>query len=228
MEQGLAGLIAGALAFVGSHFLLSHPLRAPLVRALGEKGFSGVYSLTAFATMGWMITAFRAITPGAQPLWDGTGAAPWLIASVLSLIGLTLLLGSLRGNPALPQVPGATIAAARAKGVFAVTRHPMMWGFALWALGHILVSPTPRVLVLMAAMIILALVGAHGQDRKKAALLGADWAHWSAQTSYWPRLAALGGIAPALWAISIVVWLGATYGHIHAAHVYAGLWRWLL
>jgi len=227
MEQDLSALIAGALAFVGSHFLLSHPLRAPLVRALGEKGFSGLYSLIALATMGWMIAAFRAIPAGALPLWNGTGAAPWLLASALSLIGLTLLLGSLRGNPALPQVPGATIAAARAKGVFAVTRHPMMWGFALWALGHILVAPTPRVLVLMSAMITLALLGAHLQDRKKAAHLGADWAHWSAQTAYWPRLAALAGISPALWAVSAVVWLGATYGHIHAAHVYAGLWRWI-
>ena len=33
-----------AIAFVGTHFLLSHPLRAPMVRAmLGEGAFSGIF-----------------------------------------------------------------------------------------------------------------------------------------------------------------------------------------
>lgn len=221
-------LITGALAFVGTHFLLSHPLRAPLVRALGEKGFSGIYSLVSLATMGWMIWGFRAAGPGGVPLWDGTGAAPWLAASGLTLVGITLLMGSLHGNPAMPQVPGEAVARAKADGVFAVTRHPMMWGFALWAAGHILVAPTARVAVLMGAMIVLALVGAHLQDGKKARTLGPAWAGWSAQTSYWPRLGGLARITPLQWSIGAVLWLGATYGHIHANHVLAGVWRWVL
>ena len=32
-----AGLFLPPIAFVGTHFLLSHPLRAPLVRAMGER-----------------------------------------------------------------------------------------------------------------------------------------------------------------------------------------------
>ena len=35
-------VVAAAVAFVGSHFLLSHPLRRPIVGAIGEKGFQGV------------------------------------------------------------------------------------------------------------------------------------------------------------------------------------------
>lgn len=38
-------LLIAATAFVGTHFLMSHPLRAPLVSRLGEKGFLGLYSL---------------------------------------------------------------------------------------------------------------------------------------------------------------------------------------
>ena len=48
-------LLIAATAFVGTHFLMSHPLRAPLVSRLGEKGFLGLYSLVAAATLIWMI-----------------------------------------------------------------------------------------------------------------------------------------------------------------------------
>ena len=228
MDQAFSWLLTGAMAFVGAHLLMSHPWRAGLLARLGEKGFMGLYSLVSLATLGWTIAGFRTVGPGGMPLWDGTGEAPWIIASLLSLLGITLLLGSLHGNPAMPQVPGEKIAAARASGVFAVTRHPMMWGIALWALAHILVAPTPRVIVLMGAMMVLALVGSALQDRKKAELLGAAWESWSAQTSYWPRLSGLGRISPLLWGIGAVVWLGATFGHVHANHGLAGVWRWVL
>lgn len=228
MDQAFSWLLTGAMAFVGAHLLMSHPWRAGLLARLGEKWFMGLYSLVSLATLGWTIAGFRAVGPGGMPLWDGTGEAPWIIASLLSLLGITLLLGSLHSNPAMPQVPGEKIAAARASGVFAVTRHPMMWGIALWALAHILVAPTPRVIVLMGAMTVLALVGSALQDRKKAELLGAAWESWSAQTSYWPRLSGLGRISPLLWGIGAVVWLGATFGHVHANHVLAGVWRWVL
>jgi uncharacterized membrane protein len=42
--------IAAALSFLGTHFVLSHPLRAPIVKAIGEGAFLGLYSLVAFAT----------------------------------------------------------------------------------------------------------------------------------------------------------------------------------
>jgi uncharacterized membrane protein len=103
----------------------------------------------------------------------------------------------------------------------------MMWGVALWALAHALVSPTPRVLVLMAAMAVLALLGAHLQDRKKAALLGKAWAGWQAKTSYWPRLAALAKVSPVLWLVAIVAWLAVTRAHLPMMHVPAGVWRWV-
>lgn len=226
--DGFTLLVTGALAFVGSHFLMSHPLRAPMVKALGEQGFLGVYSLVSFATLGLAGHGFGKVGPGGAYLWDGTASPIWALASLLALLGITLLIGSLRGNPAMPQVPEAQITGARVHGVFALTRHPMLWGIALWALAHILVAPSPRVLVLMGSMVVLSLAGAGLQDAKKARLLGATWASWTAQTSYWPRLGALGQIPMLNWAIGLVVWLGATYGHVHAIHVLAGVWRWVL
>lgn len=36
--ESIDALVVAAFAFVGSHFLLSHPLRAGMVRAIGERG----------------------------------------------------------------------------------------------------------------------------------------------------------------------------------------------
>ena len=228
MDPALVNLIAASVAFVGTHFALSHPLRAPLVRALGEKGFAGVYSLVALTTFGWMIWAFTTMTRRGAPLWNGSGEAIWAIASLLSIVALALFLGSLRGNPALPGVaihPEGAQAAAH--GVFRVTRHPMMWGFAIWAVSHILVAPTGRTLVLAGAIAFLALVGAHLQDRKKETLMGEGWRAWESKTSYWPRLGALPGIGIGLWAITLALWLAVTWAHIWLAYVPAGVWRWV-
>lgn len=184
MQPDLTSLIAASITFVGTHFLLSHPWRAPLVGRIGEQGFLGLYSLVSLAGFGWMVVAFRAIGPGGAELWNGQSPVLWALASLLTLLALVLLLGSLMGvNPALPLVGAKTIAGSEARGVYAVTRHPMMWGLALWALAHMLVSPSARVLVLAVAFLVLALLGAHLQDRKKAALIGEAWVGWLAKTS---------------------------------------------
>lgn len=220
----LAELAAASFAFVGTHFALSHPLRAPLVARIGEKGFLGLYSLVAFAALGWMILAFRAAPPADLP---GSGEIGWISATLLTVPALLLVLGSLRNNPALPA-PGAMIAAAREPaGVFAATRHPMMWGFALWALSHIVLWWSIRTLIVALAVLVLALVGAHLQDRKKEVLLGDAWTAWEAKTRYWPRWVALVGAGAVHWLTTIALWLLATWAHIHAAGIPAGVWRWL-
>ena len=151
----------------------------------------------------------------------------WAISSLLTLVALTLFLGAFRGNPALPAPGAAALAQKPVHGVFHVTRHPMMWGFALWAVAHILVSPTPRNLVMVGSIAFLALVGAHLQDRKKADLMGDAWAQWQAKTSYWPRWGQLGQAGAALWLISLGLWLAMTWAHVPLAYVPAGIWRWV-
>ena len=228
MDPALTSLIAASIAFVGTHFAMSHPLRAPMVRALGEKGFMGVYSLVSLATFVWMVLAFRAMTRRGMPLWDGSSDVLWAIASLVSIVSLALLLGSFRGNPALPDPNAAAgLATKQPTSVFRVTRHPMMWGFALWAFSHILIAPTARTLVLAGAIGFLALVGAHLQDRKKEGLMGDGWKAWEAKTSYWPRLGALPGIGLGLWALTLALWLALTWAHIWLAYVPAGVWRWV-
>lgn len=226
-DPALTSLLAACISFVGSHFVLSHPLRAPLIGKLGEKGFLGLYSLVSLATFAWMVLAFRAAWGTGAPLWNGMADLPWAIASAITLVALVLFIGSLRGNPALPDTPAATVSAAKVHGVFAITRHPMMWGFALWGFAHILVLPTARSFVLAGAIIVLALLGAHLQDRKKAAALGAAWNNWTAQTSYWPRWSRLPAVGIGLWLVALILWLGITWLHKPANGFAAGIWHWL-
>lgn len=228
MDPALVTLIAASVTFVGTHFALSHPLRAPVVGVVGEKGFAAVYSLVGLATFGWMVWAFISMPRRGAPLWNGSGEAIWAIASAISIVALALFLGSFRGNPALPDPKaGQGLTDKQPAHVFRVTRHPMMWGFALWALAHILVAPTGRTLVLAGAIGFLALVGAHLQDRKKEMLMGDGWKAWESKTSYWPRLGALQGIGIGLWAVTLALWLAVTWAHIGLAYVPAGIWRWM-
>jgi uncharacterized membrane protein len=227
---GSMTVLATAALFVGTHFAMSHPLRRPLVGVLGEKGFLGFYSLVAFATLGATIWAYRtaAVTP---PLWN-VGDTLWVVSSVLMLIASVLFLGSLVRNPALTGA-AASAGTAKASGVYAVTRHPMMWSFAIWGVSHILIYPVGKNIILSGAMIVLALVGAALQDRKKAALDPDGWPAWEARTSYLPFAAIVAGrtrfgdFGMHALAGGLVVWLAATWAHIPLAGWPAGIWRWI-
>lgn len=226
-------LIIALALFVGTHFAMSHPLRAPMVKALGPGGFQAAYLIVSFATLGWAAHQFGKAPLGA-PLW-AVGNGLWAVSTILMLLASILLLGSIVRNPALPAPGAEALAAQPARGVFAVTRHPMMWSFALWSLAHVLVSPRPPVIALSVAMGFLALVGAAGQDVKKAKLMGAAWKDWASRTSYWPFGGqATGRIAwsaarPGMHALGggLVVWLVATWAHpLLGAGMAAGIWRW--
>ena len=215
----IGGLALATAAFVGTHLALSHPLRIRLVGALGESAFVLAYSLVAILSLGWMIWAYRGINVS-LPLW----IAPdwwWQAAAAILLLASILLAGSLIGNPAFPR-PGASLRAPRqAKGVFAITRHPMNWAFMLWAMVHISLWGSPRNLIVAGGILLLALAGSIGQDRKKRALLGTPWREWEARTSFVPFAALLTGraswrnAAPGWTAVlgGLVFWLAVTWYH---------------
>jgi uncharacterized membrane protein len=214
-----AGLFLSAIAFVGTHFLLSHPLRRPLARAMGERLFQGFYSLIALITFGAMIYFYR-VCGREPPLWDA-GEAGWIAATVLMLVGSILFVGSFVGNPALPGVRMAR--GLQPKGVFAITRHPMMWGFALWAIVHLMVIAMPKALVFDGAIILLALAGAAGQDRKKAGLMGERWHEWTAQTAFIPFTRGVANPGAIALIGGTLLFLIATWAH----PLPVGIWRWI-
>jgi uncharacterized membrane protein len=229
--DGVVWVLAAAVAFVGSHFLLSHPLRRRIVKVVGEAAFQGVYSLVAAATLIWLAMAYRSARP-TDPLWP-VGDALWAAATVLMLLASILLMGSVIRNPALPTGGASGKFPDTARGVFAITRHPMMWAIALWGLCHIAVYPRMKNIIVAVAIIVLALVGAALQDRKKEGLEPELWPTWEAKTSYLPfaavatgraRIAGF-GIVPLVG--GLVIWLAATWAHIPLSGWAAGVWRWV-
>ena len=216
-------LVDANVAFVGTHFAMSHPLRAGMVAKLGNAGFQIVYSLVSFATLAWVYLAFKDAPPADLP---PPGDVEWAIATLLMLPAMVLFAGSLIGNPALPTPMAEKQARAEPKGVFRITRHPMMWGFALWALSHLVLHWSWRTTITAAAMGVLALVGARLQDRKKQALMGDAWAQWERKTSYWPQLSGFASAGALPWAVGLILFVFLSWLHMPLGNIPAGIWRW--
>ena len=224
---GLGGLALASAAFVGTHFAMSHPLRAPMVRALGERWFSLIYIAVSFLTFYGMIRYYGpAAAEAPEAYWDA-GQAGWIVATILMWVGSMLFVGSLRRNPAFPTGGKPVTHIFVARGVFAITRHPMMWGFAIWAMVHAIVVPTAASLLISAAIAILALGGAYGQDHKKEKLVGEPWRDWMRRTAFVPF--GRGFASPGTFASigGTLLWLAATWGHGALGYRPAGIWAFL-
>jgi uncharacterized membrane protein len=224
-------LTIAAFSFVGTHFLLSHPLRSPLIGALGERIFAILYSIVAVGTLGWMTAAYRA-APIDAALWN-LGNLAWTAVTAAMLLASILLAGSLIKNPAFPTLGAPELEPIQAHGVYAITRHPMMWSFAIWGLAHAVVFPISKNLVVATAIVVLALIGARLQDAKKKRLQPKSWPAWERQTSFFPFVAIIDGRAwiGSLGAFAILggtlFWLIATWAHLPLTGWAAGIWRWL-
>lgn len=208
----LALLHIAIAAFVGGHLVLSHPLRRPIAGAIGEGGFALVYSLVAFATLGWAVSLWRQVEP--DRLWQVPVPLHWVMVAVM-LLAAILFVGSVTApNPAL--MGGKT--GKGPQGVQRITRHPMMWAFALWAIVHITLSADSRTITLAGGILALALVGAALQDGKKRTQNPA-YADHMAKTGFIPFAAQLSGRQP--WAGpgwiagigGLVLWAGLLHAH---------------
>jgi uncharacterized membrane protein len=215
----IAALAVAAGSFVGTHFLLSHPLRKLMVERMGEGPFRGAYTLVSFVTFGLTIWIYYSIGRQ-QPLWT-VGELGSVAATLLMWLGAILFAGSFVGNPALPGTRGPK--GRTPSGVMAITRHPMMWGFALWAVVHAMMIATPKALILDASILFLALVGSMMQDRKKRALMGADWHDWTAQTAFFPFAGGLKNPGLFAFAAGTALFLIGTWLHPFPV----GVWHWI-
>ncbi|MFN3387997.1 MAG: NnrU family protein [Allosphingosinicella sp.] len=212
-------LALATLAFVGSHLALSHPYRLALVGRMGEQLFLAFYSLVAIATLAWMVFAWRSIDNSVA--WWVAPDWAWWVASGVMLVASVLLAGSLVRNPALPHPGARPRIPAAPKGVYAITRHPMNWSFILWALAHLAVWGSPRNVIVAVGILVLAVAGSIGQDRKKADMLGPPWLQWMERTSFVPFGAVLARKVKARAAVpgavalggGFVFWLAVTWFH---------------
>jgi uncharacterized membrane protein len=171
-------------AFIATHFVTSTPLRPAMVRSLGERGYIVVYSLVAFATLGWMIWAF-ARAPDEQ-LWQGWRALPAWVMPVAFVLVAT---GLFARNPTLVGADRLLRNDDPARGIIRVTRHPIMWGFMLWSAAHVLARGELNSTVFFGGLFAVSALGTLLMDQRKAKALGADWKRFAAVTSHLPFVA---------------------------------------
>lgn len=170
-------------AFLVTHVVSNTPLRAELVRAAGERAYLALYSAAAFATLGWMVFAYN------RAPYEGLWHAPGLRYVPLAVMPFALILvvcGLLARNPTIVGQERLLEAGDPARGILRVTRHPMMWGVALWAAAHLLARGDGAAAVFFGTFLVLALCGTALSDRRKALALGERWRRFAAATSHVP------------------------------------------
>ena len=186
----IAHLAVATAVFLAAHFASSTPLRATLADAIGERGYLGVYSLVAFAALGWMIWAY-ARAP-LEPLWQVPGLRS-LPAVVMPFALILIACAYSTRNPTAIGQGGALKNSEPARGIIRVTRHPLMWGVILWGAVHVLVRGDLASLVFFGGFVVLAGLGTVLIDARKARSVGADWQRFVAVTSNVPFGAIAGG-----------------------------------
>lgn len=181
----MTSLVLATAFFIGLHLGISATgARALIAARIGERAYLALFSLASLGAIVWMVWAYRGAD--AVPLWQfGSGGrhatyALMLVATYLVVAGLTTANPTAVGGGDLLQRPQA------ARGILKVTRHPFLWGAALWALAHLIVNGDLASLVFFGGFALLALIGPHSIDAKMAARQGEAWTRFAAETSWLP------------------------------------------
>jgi uncharacterized membrane protein len=177
-------LVIATAMFLATHFVPSTPLRAALVKSFGERAYLGLYSLVAFATLGWMVYAY--VRAPLEALWPGLRLVP---AVIMPFAFILLICGVLSKNPTAVGQGKLLALDDPAQGILRVTRHPVMWGLLLWAGAHVLARGDFKSLVFFGSFLVLAALGTRLIETRKARERSEDWKRFSALTSNIPFVA---------------------------------------
>ncbi len=216
-------LALASASFVLVHLVLSSiPVRKRLIGALKQGGFSAVYSLLVFASFGAMIWFYR--TAPYIEVWQPPRVTRWVPLITMPFSIAFLVFGfSTPGATAVAQGEKAKDERA-ANGIYAITRHPALTGFALWAIAHLFPNGELHVILVALSILTLAVAGMLHIDSRRAHDLGDVWKAYAAKTSIVPfaalvqKRANVGKMGAAYWGVrlGIVVFLYTAILHTHA------------
>jgi uncharacterized membrane protein len=202
----MANLIAAAVFFLGIHFGVSGTkLRDRLVHRVGDKLYRGLFALTSIAGLIWLIRAYShapyvalwgkllELQPVAEPLV--------LIAAAFVVIGVST------PSPTGAAGESQLTQEVKVRGITRITRHPFLWGTALWALVHFVVNGDLASSIVFGSLLLLAAGGTASIDAKRRRAYGERWEQFASQTSNVPFAAIVAGrnqLLPALREIGFV------------------------
>ena len=182
-------LTAAVATFLAIHFLVSGTsLRDRITGAIGEGPYMGLFSLASIAALVWIVIAFGPARNSAQNIsfW-GIGHANRDPAIVLVLLGFLLAVpGLLTNSPTRVRGDSQVDKPDAAKGMIRITRHPFLWGAALWAAGHLLANGRLADIILFGGLLILSAFGPLFIDAKRTRALGDPYRAFMAKTSNIP------------------------------------------
>lgn len=200
-------------------------LRAQLVGRIGEGPYRGLFSAASLGLLVWMIISYGAMRAGplSAMLWSPpTWAAH--IGMGLAFAGVSLAIaGLLSPGPTLAGFESRGLQQAEpGRGVLRITRHPFLWGVALWAFGHLLINGERFAVMLFGALGVMVLLGTRSIDRKGAAKGGESWVKFAAATSNVPFAAIAQGrnrlaLDEIWWRVVIGVAVAAAIAWAHGA-----------
>jgi uncharacterized membrane protein len=195
-------LIALAV-FLLSHSLPARPsIRARFVAIMGERRYLIAYSTLSLLLLAWLLRA-AARAPWI-PIWDPAIGQYWAPIVIMPASLLLLAGGFLCPNPLSVNFSRSRFDPAR-PGIVGVTRHPILWGFALWAFAHVVPNGDVVSLIMFGGFGGFALAAMKLIDRRKRRALGEAWAPLAARTSILPFAAAISGRARLGWQRSQLV-----------------------
>lgn len=189
-------LIAAAAYFLLVHILVSGTrLRGAIVGRIGQGPYLGLFSLASIAGLIWLGVAYSgARDDPSNVVWWDIQPATAVIQPLLQLLAfLLIVIGIATPNPTSVRQEGALDRPDVVGGILRVTRHPFLWGVALWAFGHLMVNGAAADLILFGSLLLLAVLGTATIDAKRRRALGDSWEAFAAQTSNLPFAAIVAG-----------------------------------
>jgi uncharacterized membrane protein len=216
-------LIAAAATFVAIHVLISGTrLRDAITGAIGEGPYMGLFSLTSFALIFWLVVAYNRANggPDDRELYSLGVGVKHLAIPVVAIAFFFAVQGLLAPNPTSVRQESAVAKEGTIHGVVRITRHPFLWGVAIWSAFHVAANGNLASVIFFGTFLVLALVGTGSIDAKRQRKLGQAWEAFARKTSNIPFAAAFRGNALHLgesfgwrFAVAALVFLAVLFSH---------------
>ncbi|HVE03523.1 MAG TPA: NnrU family protein [Rhizomicrobium sp.] len=189
-------LIAAAFAFLALHLLIAGTrVRDAIVSAIGERAYLGLFALASVGGIIWLSMSYRAAMASASNVQlfdlgygiDNLAIPVVLVAFLLGVPGLLM--------PSPTSVGQASAAAKEetVRGVLRITRHPFLWGVAIWSAFHFCATGDYASTILFGTFLVLSLLGTLSIDAKRQRKLGDAWSRFAQRTSNVPFAAIASG-----------------------------------